>query len=175
MRDKIVLSRMSGLADVRFDDNRLKNKNMISTIYHELWHISTWEKYEYMYEYVLDENTDEMTAFAYMYWIEYIAHTETVFMEDTEIMKKFCEDFASKRWHCIECGYWYFVKALPYYLARSNFLGVFDELTKMITCNELKNAVYEFNDISQKIIRNDDMQEIDKANIIRDMIEKLFE
>lgn len=97
---KIILARKDGLDLLRDDEiDYLINeraRNAISTIYHELWHISTWEKYQYMYEYVLDETTDEITASAYRYWIEYIAHRETVFMEVPRIMEEFCNDFIQK-------------------------------------------------------------------------------
>lgn len=182
IRDKIILPRKYGLENIVYEHDILENKcikpelkMLISTIYHELWHITTWDKYELMYEYVLEENSNIYTSFAYMYWIEYVAHVETVFMENTDIMKTFCENFVSKKWHKIEYGYSYFIKALPYYLVRSNFLGIFDKLTMKIMCNELKIAVYEFNQVSKHLIQNDDIHEIDKANIIKGMIEKLFE
>lgn len=183
IRDKIILPRKYGLENIQLEGSVSKDKlidsklNMlVSTIYHELWHISTWDKYEMMYEYVLDEeNSDVCTAFAYMYWIEYVAHVETIFMEDTDIMNEFCENFVRKKWHKIEYGYSYFIKALPYYLVRSNYLELFDELTKEIVCNELKNAAYEFNKMSKILIQRNDMQEMDKANVIKNMIEKLFE
>lgn len=138
IRDKIILPRKYGLdgienlKDIIIEkETNSKLKMLISTIYHELWHVSTWNKYEVMYEYVLDEqNTDTYTAFAYMYWIEYIAHVETIFMEVPDIMKEFCKNFAREKWHRIEYGYSYFIKALPYYLIRSQYLNIFDELTK---------------------------------------------
>lgn len=183
IRDKILLSRKHALEGVKFSENIKKDKEidsslqmLIGTIYHELWHITTWKKYEFMYEYVLnEENSDIYTAFAYMYWIEYVAHIETVFMENAVVMKKFCEDFVCKKWHRIEGGYSYFVKALPYYLVRSNFLKIFEDSTRKIVSDELRAAVYEFDKVSKELNRNDEMQEIDKANVIKEMIVKLFE
>ena len=48
-----------------------------------------------MYEYITNcKKGDLVIAYAYMYWIEYIAHVETVFIEVPEIMNKFCnKDF----------------------------------------------------------------------------------
>lgn len=88
VREKIFLSRQNGL-DVLKNKSYQKSdmfsnievKKLISTIYHELWHVNTWNKYEDMYEYVLDENNDICTIYAFVYWIEYIAHIETVHME----------------------------------------------------------------------------------------------
>ena len=182
IRNKIILPRKYGLEKIQLEGSVSRDKlidsklNMlVGTIYHELWHVSTWDKYKDMYEFVLDENSDDILAFAYMYWIEYVAHVETASMEDTGVAKEFCKNFVRKKWHKIEYGYSYFIKALPYYLVRSNYLGMFDELTKEIMCNELRTTVYEFDEKSKQLIENSNMQEADKANIIKDMIEKLFE
>lgn len=183
IRDKIILPRKYGLENIRIEgeiskDNLIDSElgMLISTIYHELWHISTWDEYEEMNECVLDgKNSDFFTSYAYMYWLEYLGHIETVFMENTDVMKEFCENFVHKQWHKIEYGYSYFIKALPYYLVRSNYLDVFNEFTEKIVCSELRVAVYEFNETSNCLVQNRDMKDIDKANVIKTMIEKLFE
>lgn len=182
IRDKIILPRKYGLENIRIEGDISKDNlfdselgMLISTIYHELWHVSTWEEYEDMYEQVLDKEVDLYTSYAYMYWLEYLGHIETVFMEDTDVMKEFCENFVHKQWHKIEYGYSYFIKALPYYLVRSNYLSVFNEFTEKIVCSELRTAVYEFNKTSKCLVQNSDMKDIDKANVIKTMIEKLFE
>lgn len=182
IRNKIILPRKYGLdgieniKDISIEKEiNLKLNMLISTIYHELWHISTWNKYEVMYEYVLNEkNSDIYTAYAYMYWIEYIAHTETIFMEVPEIMKEFCESFIQKKWHRIEYGYSYFIKALPYYLIKSQYLNLFDELTPKIISNELRQAVYNFDNESKFLLHNKYIDDIEKANVIKNMVEELF-
>lgn len=75
IKDKIILPRKYGLegvvckekiSDYELVDNQLKM--LISTIFHELWHVTTWEKYEKMYQYVLDETSEDIyLVFAYMY------------------------------------------------------------------------------------------------------------
>lgn len=177
IRDTLFLARENGLnilkyrnynkSEINLDDEL---NDLISTIYHELWHISTWKKYEYMYESVLDDNTDNITAYAYLYWIEYIGHLETVFMEVPEVMKKFCQSFSGVKWGKNQSHYIYFVKSLPYYLVRSQYLGIYDELTLKIGCEELKEAVYEFDKTSKQLLNNDKIDDIQKANIIRDRI-----
>ncbi len=182
IRDKIVLPRKYGLdgigniKDISIEkETNSKLKMLIGTIYHELWHVSTWNKYESMYEYVLNEkDSDIYTAYAYMYWIEYVANTETIFMEVPDVMREFCKNFAQKRWHKIEYGYSYFIKALPYYLIRSQYLNIFDELTQKIIFNELKQAVYDFDSKSKFLLHNKYMNDIEKANDIKGIIEKLF-
>ena len=152
-----------------------KLKTCIGTIYHELWHVSTWEKYEDMYEYVLNEKSaDVYMTYAYMYWIEYIANMETVFMKVPEAMKEFCENFVQKRWHKIEYGYSYFIKTLPYYLIRSQYINLFDELTQKIICSELRQAVYDFDNESKFLLHIKYMDDIEKANSLKNMIEELF-
>lgn len=180
IRDKIFLARENGLDILNYKTyNKLEMdlndelKDLISTIYHELWHISTWEKYEYMYEFVLDESTDDITAYAYMYWIEYIGHTETVFMEVQKVMMKFCSNFVNRKWHKLE--FVYFIKALPYYLIRSQYLSIYNELTPKIECKKLREAVYEFDKISRQLLDNGNMNDIQKANIIKEKIKKLFD
>lgn len=178
INNKIMLARKNSLHGVDLKKDKIESvpadknlKILISTIYHELWHVSTWEKYKLMYEY----DKVGFANYAYVFWIEYIAHIETVFMEDIDIMKEFCERFVGEKWDKIEYGYSQFIMALPYYLVRSNYLELFDELTEKIEFDELKAVVYDFNKTTKQLQNNNSMQEIDKANIIRDMIEKLFE
>lgn len=182
IRDRIVLPRKYGLEgieeikDILAEKERnIKLNMLISTIYHELWHVSTWNKYEVMYEYILNEkDSDIYTAYAYMYWIEYVAHVETIFMEVPEVMKEFCENFVLRKWHKIEYGYSYFIKALPYYLIRSQYLNLYEELTQKIISKELKQAVYDFDSESKFLLHNKCMDDIEKANVIKNMIEELF-
>lgn len=183
IRDKIILPRKNGLENIKYKHGILDDKNinsklkmLISTIYHELWHVSTWEKYEFMYEYVMGgKNNDLYTALAYMYWIEYVAHIETVFLETPDVMNTFCQNFAHKKWNKNKYGYSYFIKILPYYLVRANYLNIFAKLTEEIISNELKLAVYEFDKTSKHLFQNSNFSEIEKANKIRDIIVKLFE
>lgn len=182
IRDKIILPRKYGLDGIGYIKNILvekeensKLKMLIGTIYHELWHVSTWSKYEIMYEYVLNEKeADVYIAYAYMYWIEYVAHVETIFMEVPDVMKEFCKNFVLRKWHKIEYGYSYFIKALPYYLIRSQYLNLFDELTQKIISSELRQAVYDFDSESKFLLHNKCMDDIEKANKIKNMIEELF-
>lgn len=182
IRDKIILPRkygLEGIAEIKDilseKERNIKLKMLIGTIYHELWHVSTWSKYEDMYEYVLDEENSEIfIAYAYMYWIEYIANKETVFIKAPEIMKEFCENFVHTKWHRIEYGYSYFIKALPYYLIRSQYLNIFENLTKKIESDELRKAVYDFDNISKCLLNDTNMKDIKKADIIKKMIEELF-
>ena len=62
IRDKIILPRKNGIdkidnlcQDGLDIDGNMILKDLVSTIYHELWHVSTWDKYELLYEYVLNE------------------------------------------------------------------------------------------------------------------------
>ena len=93
---KLCLEILTDVDEFELEDMRLKN--VISVIFHELWHVSTYERYKDMYEYVYDETTNEITAVSYVYWIEYIAHKDTVFMEDVNVMKKFCFEFVRTDW-----------------------------------------------------------------------------
>ena len=56
IRDKIILPRKNGLERIQNSENiRVDKENdaglqsLISTVYHELWHVDTWKKYEIMY------------------------------------------------------------------------------------------------------------------------------
>lgn len=182
IQDKIILPRKYGLEgigeikDILSEKERnIKLKMLIGTIYHELWHVSTWSKYENMYEYILNKKkADIYTAYAYMYWIEYVAHVETIFMEVPDVMKEFCENFVIRKWHKIEYGYSYFIKALPYYLIRSQYLGIYDELTQKMVSKELRQAVYDFDNESKFLLHNKYIDDIEKVNKIKNMIEELF-
>lgn len=176
--DKIILSRKNGLDRVNslcqgeLDiNNDVLLRDLVSTIYHELWHVSTWDKFEYLYEYVMDEkNEDWNTVLAYLYWIEYLAHVETVFMEVPEVMRKFCKGFVYREWKNTYDEYSYFIKALPYYLIRSQYLSLYDELTQHIIPNELRQAAYNFGCKSKFLLHDNDMDDIEKANYIKSMI-----
>lgn len=80
-----------------------------------------------------------------------------------------------KNWHKIDCGYSCFIKALSYFLAQANYLGIFDMLTKKIKCEELKVATYEFDRESRKLYNDNSITDEEKARIIRGKIESLFE
>ena len=176
--DKIILSRKNGLDRVNslcqgeLDiNNDVLLRDLVSTIYHELWHVSTWDKFEYLYEYLMDEkNEDWNTVLAYLYWIEYLAHVETVFMEVPEVMRKFCKGFVYREWKNTYDEYSYFIKALPYYLIRSQYLSLYDELTQHIIPNELRQAAYDFGCKSKFLLHDNDMDDIEKANYIKSMI-----
>lgn len=181
--DKIILSRKNGLERLEYikkidikkiieDDNRV----LFSTIYHELWHVSTWKQYRMLYESALkDGERDPYKAFASQFWIEYISHRETVFMESQATMKQFCITFSEKRWENMDGGYCYFIKALPYYIVRSQYMGLFENLTEIIHCKELKTAVYRFAMLSQKLYEKTEKSDIEKRDCIEEQIVKLFE
>lgn len=181
IRKKMLLARKNGLELLK--SNEIKEKDFLkdeilrdvtSTIYHELWHISTWDKYQYMYEYVLDKTTDEITASAYRYWIEYIAQKETVFMEVTRIIEEFCDRFVKEKWHEIEDGYSYFVYYLPYYIVRTHYLGTFNKLTSKIESEKLQEVILKFDRISKRLLDNASLDDIQKANVIKDELKELL-
>lgn len=183
---KMFLSREYALSGIPYEievENNLekssKLKRLVSTVYHELWHISTWDRYREMYEYVIsvkdnDDSNIIYTAYSYMYWIEYVAHIETVFIEDYRTMKEFCENFVNKRWEKIEYGYSYFVKALPYYIVRARYINEYESLTEQICCKEIRYATMDFKRGSEELFNNEDMTEKEKSKVIEGMIRKLF-
>ena len=103
-----------------------------------------------------------------------MAHVETVFMELPEVMRKFCTDFVYRKWQSTYEEYSYFIKALPYYLIRSQYLNLYDELTQEIVSNKLRKAVYDFDCKSKLLLHNSDMDDIEKANDIKSIIEELL-
>ncbi len=180
MEGKIILSRKNRLNGIvqyhAFDIATITDKRFwvgVSTIYHELWHVSTWNKYKSMYDYVLDEESeDNFLAYAYMYWIEYLAHKETVCMEDEEESKNFCIQFANRHWN--EDEYGYFIKALPYYLIRANYWKCFISLTSKMRCDKLRHTVVDFDIVSRKLLRNDNITDMEKAAVLRELIEEFI-
>lgn len=183
IRNKILVARENGLdlvqqPSIAFDDIcKIKEISMIfSTFYHELWHVNTWKKYSEMYEYIIKERVEDIyEAMAYLYWIEYIAHVDTVKMEDTNIMNTFCRNFVITEWHKMYGGYQDYIKALPYFLVRSHYLDKFEDLTNMIRCKELKDATYEFDLLSKQLMADCRVEEIEKAREIKKRIIILFE
>lgn len=181
---KIFISREKVLNGIPYDiniaDNLERNsklKRLVSTIYHELWHVSTWEQYREIYEYITCGKEDYNSlciAYSYMYWIEYIGHKETIFIEDYQTMIDFCKNFVNKRWEKTEYGYSDFVKSLPYYIVRACYLNEYESLTQQIFCKELRNATTDFKVVSEELFDNKYMNEIEKAKIIEDMIRQLL-
>lgn len=180
IKNKIFLARKNGLEGVFGSKEKIcidkVYKMLISTIYHELWHVSTWNKYEYMYEYITSNKKRDLTfAYACMYWIEYIAHYETVYMEVPEVMKDFCENFVCRNWDEIEYGYSCFIKELPYYLIRSQYLNIYDVLTSRISNDEFKQAVHNFDKVSRKLLLDTKIDDEEKAKKIAVLIEKFLD
>ena len=178
VRDKIFLPRIHDLETLEctediWNEESVNIKRLISTIYHELWHVTTWNKYKDMYEYVLDENNDDITALAFNYWIEYVAHMETVFMEETDTMKDFCQEFVKIKWHRMEYGYQRFIKAASYFIVRSRYLENFDELVSTIQFDKLRKVIIELDEIS-KSLYNKNMKEHEKAMIVKEIINGLY-
>lgn len=181
--DKIILSRKNGLEMLehieKIDIDKIiegEDRVLFSTIYHELWHVSTWKQYLSLYESVLkDGEHDLYKAFASQFWIEYISHKETVFIESQDVMKQFCIIFSQKRWENMDDGYFYFMKSLPYYIVRSQYMGMFEKLTEKISCKELKEAVYKFALLSQELYEQTEKSDIEKRDCIEKQIVKLFE
>lgn len=181
---KIFLSRINGLNDVKLDCEKVQDeiesnhslKMLVSTIYHELWHVSTWDEYREIYEYILRDDKDIYTALAYRYWIEYIAHVETIFMEDYQIMLKFCNDFSTTRWEQMNGGYSDYINGLPYFLVRSHYMNKYQELIECIYSKELRKYTEIFNTVSEEPFQNKDITDIEKIKIIEELeVEKLFE
>ena len=103
-----------------------------------------------------------------------MAHVETVFMEVPEVMRKFCKGFVYREWQNTYDEYSYFIKALPYYLIRSQYLSLYDELTQHIIPNELRQAAYDFGCKSKFLLHDNNMDDIEKANYIKSMIVELL-
>ena len=181
--DKIILSRKNGLERLehieKIDIDKIiegEDRVLFSTIYHELWHVSTWKQYYSLYESVFkDGEKNPYKAVASQFWIEYTSHKETVFAESQDVMKQFCIIFSQKRWENMDDGYFYFVKALPYYIVRSQYMGMFEEMTEKISCKELKEAVYKFALLSQELYEKTEKSDIEKRDCIEKQIVKLFE
>lgn len=179
IRDKIILPRKNGLeriqnsGNIRVDkENDAGLQSLISTVFHELWHVETWKKYEIMYEYVLStEKKDMFTSYAYMYWIEYLANKYTVFMDDVKEIKEFCEKIIYFKWNTVNSDYSYFIKSLPYFLIESQYLNIYDELINHLS-SDIREIVLEFDKISRNLLSNVKMEDIEKAGIIRGLIVK---
>ena len=183
LSDRIILSRSWELGKIYCDctSNKIHTddtnyKLLFCTIYHELWHNSTNDSFEYMYEYMKNcKDGDIFVAYSYFYWTEYVALSNTVFTEIPripEIMNAFCEDFVRTDWHKIAYGYSSCVKAMPYYLTRSRCLKRYRYLTKQVKKRELRKMIHEFDRTSRKLIKNKKMDEVEKAQRIERIIRK---
>lgn len=180
----IIISRKNGISNLYFeeveilDEHIYKNKKLhiaVSTIYHELWHVNTWEKYQKLYEYILGDNSEIIKAVAYRYWIEYISHIETVCLEEEECMKQFCGGFVNRRWTEIEYGYQKMLIELPYFLCRSHYLGIYVNCLNEIGSNIVLEIVKSVNDISENLINNQKISEYEKADIIYREFQKIYQ
>lgn len=180
----IIISRKNGISDVYFEEKEIleshiyKDKKLhvvVSTIYHELWHVNTWKKYQKLYDYVLDESSDIIKALAYRYWIEYVSHIETVCLEEEGCMKQFCLGFVNTRWAKIECGYQEMLINLPYFLCRAHYLGIYANCLNQIESNIILEIVKSINDITEELLNNQIMSESEKANVIYKEFQKIYQ
>lgn len=91
-------------------------------------------------------------------------------MEDTEIMNTFCRNFVNTNWHRVYGGYQDYIKQLPYFLVRSHYLDVFEDLTDKIQYKQLRDATYEFDLLSKQLLDDCQMEEKEKAREIKKKI-----
>lgn len=177
---KIFLARTYGLNDITHKSNiethinsDHKLKRQISTIYHELWHISTWKKHQELYNSFFNPK-NIYAYYACHYWIEYIAHIETVFMEDFQTMLQFCRSFSNTRWEENSDSYSQFFYRLPYYLVRSAFIHEYKNMTQNLNSPELRAITQDFYYASKELYKSNLMTPLQKAEAIEEMIKKFF-
>lgn len=100
---------------------------IVSTLYHEMGHVNDWLKMPTLYNKVM--HTDEpQNVMAILLWLEYIAEKRSCIPKLTQkAHTDFCEAFIKWEWPAKDFNYidanmnnyFYLVKAIPYFLARS--------------------------------------------------------
>ncbi len=124
----LVTSRLYDELDV-LDINECKNSNtfklIVSTLYHELGHVSDWKKMPNLYR-IVEENPMSAEGVASLFWLEYIAekrNTEKKLVDHDS----FCTDVAKSEWHAYKTefgragsdNFAYLCKVLPYFMGRT--------------------------------------------------------
>ena len=163
--ERILVARKNCLEDIDTNSQYVKG-----IIYHELWHYCTNEKYKELYHKMMNPDEDIALAYACQYWIEYIAHIETVFMEDKNIIEKFCIGFVENSEIRSEIGFSYLIKRMPYFLVRAGYIGKYQEYCNKIKDPEVKLIIQKFNNLSKQLLTDNNKSDYEKAESIKELI-----
>lgn len=141
----IVTSRLYELLpsleiQVLFDNQNFKT--LVNTLYHELGHVSDWEKMPKLYE-IVEKNDPADLALACLLWIEYVAEKRSCLMGLVN-PEEFCDGFVDKEWRVTQFDYedmsqrnfFYLLKHIPYFMART-----LDPYTRKKYLKQMKNPV----------------------------------
>jgi len=178
----IIISRKNGIEGIIYYDKVniehriIEDKvfhRLVSTIFHELWHVNTWDKYVDIYNFILSSEKDIVQRLAYRYWIEYISHIDTVFLEEKTYMDNFCNHFIKYNWHKKEYGYLNMIIELPYFLVRAKYLKIYDILMERIAWRDLYIFINNINVESERLYISQEDEEI-KINTIYYLFKDLF-
>lgn len=156
----VVTSRLYELLP-SFDIDNLEDNNdyklIINTLYHEMGHISDMVIMKKLYTHGLNEGykKEQITS---RFWLEYIAEKRNVWFDDNDV--KFCKDFINGNWMCSiydPCSnfdgsnFFYLLKVLPYFLAKSNSVKLREKYLSMIKNKLLKDFIVDLGDEIKKL------------------------
>lgn len=124
----LVTSRLYDELDV-LDINKCKNTNtfklIVSTLYHEMGHVSDRKKMSTLYR-IVEENPTSAEGVASLFWLEYIAEKRTAEKNIVD-HDSFCTDVAKSEWRAYKTefgrggshNFTYLCKVLPYFMGRT--------------------------------------------------------
>ncbi len=182
INNTIIISRKNGIEGIIYHDEAnierriIEDKvfhKLVSTIFHELWHVNTWDKYVNIYNFILSSDKDFIQRLAYKYWIEYISHVDTVFLEEKTYMDSFCNNFVEHNWHKEKYGYRNMIIELPYFLVRAKYLKIYDILMGRIACRDVCTFINNVSVESERLYLLQDDEEI-KISTIYYLFKNLF-
>lgn len=141
----IVTSRLYDLLPTYDIDELLENlefKMIVSTMYHEMVHVSDWCDYPKIYA-IGDAMEDMKNALPALFWLEYLAEKRSCKVCDVN-KKEFCEQFVNNKWHSYKSdwtsfdtsNFFYLNKVIPYFLA-----GITEKETRNYYLNRIDNKL----------------------------------
>lgn len=146
----ILTSRCFKMLDSENADNDTICLQIISTLYHELCHVSDFKKMPLIHQAAEQLSNDASKGLPSLFFLEYLAEKRSSSI-NPEIHRPFCDDFASRKWKATkynyydssESNYFYLLKACPYYIARVENLSGTDSHIKSVRNTLLKKMILE--------------------------------
>lgn len=135
-------------------------KLLVNTMYHEMGHVSDWQKYPNIY--LEAETMKEMKkALPALFWLEYLAELRSCHVEGANV-EEFCTQFVQRQWHSYkndlsiidESNFFYMNKLLPYFIARTKTekgQKYLKEVKNVLLCDYINELIVELDQLKENL------------------------
>ena len=179
----LVTSRLYDELDV-LDINKCKNSNtfklIVSTLYHEMGHVSDLKKMPNLYS-IAAENPTSAEGIASLFWLEYIAEKRNA-EKNLVDHDSFCTDVAKSEWRAYKTefgragsdNFTYLCKVLPYFMGRTIDPQKRKKYMEIMKNRLVKEFVIEVDKEIRKLEKKSPFDEPEKLQGLYDIINIFF-